>query len=271
MASFEKRLGKWRVHVYVQGERESRTFHTKAEAAQWALRREGELGGRITQGHTVADAFARYRDSVSPRKRGHRWEELRLNALSGSTLGALRIANLQPSDLAAWRDDRLKKVSGSTVAREMNLIRSVFKIARKEWHWLGDNPMQEVKRPDKPRARRRRITQDEIDRIRMALGYPTDSKPQTISQRVAMAFLLAIETGMRGRRDPFAGLAGDPSQGAVRPSGQDEELGRSRCPPDALRGAAAQTAADRRHACVRAGVRFSRCAVPQGAQGSADS
>lgn len=198
MASLDKRRGKWRARVYVDGVRSSGTFHTKAEAAAWALKREAELTHGTFPSRTVAAAFDKYAEEVSPTKRGARWEELRLKGLGRDPLlGGLRMSSLTTTHIAEWRDRRLKSVSGSTVSREMALLRSVFKIARMEWRWLGSNPMQDVGRPPKPRARRRRITQDEIARVRLALGYPEDAAPETLSQRVAMAFLLAIETGMR--------------------------------------------------------------------------
>lgn len=198
MASLDKRKGKWRARVYVDGQRSSATFYTKAEAAAWALRREAELTKGTFPSRTVAAAFQKYAEDVSPTKRGKRWEVLRLNRLGKDPdLGGLRMSTLNATHIAEWRDCRLKKVSGSTVSREMALLRSVFRIARMEWHWIGSDPMQDVKRPSKPRARRRRITQDEIDRIRLALGYPKDKAPQNLTQRVAMAFLFAIETGMR--------------------------------------------------------------------------
>src|SRR5438132_8226986 len=57
--------------------------------------------------------------------------------------------------------------------------------------------MQDVERPAKGRARERLPSQDEIDRICLALGYERGKVPANKSQRVAIAWLLAIETGMR--------------------------------------------------------------------------
>lgn len=99
-------------------------------------------------------------------------------------------------DIAAWRDARLLSVAPATVAREWNLLRSVFERARKEWGMIADNPMRDVERPKSPPARRRRVSQREIDGITMALGY-RGGEPRTVSDRVALAWLLAVETAMR--------------------------------------------------------------------------
>jgi integrase len=56
--------------------------------------------------------------------------------------------------------------------------------------------MADVGKPASPPARRRRISADEIDRIVMALGYG-GGPAETVSDRVALAFLFALETAMR--------------------------------------------------------------------------
>lgn len=56
MASIRPSASKWRVQVYVNGTRDSDTFETCKEAAQWALEREAELprseGFRSSMGAT---------------------------------------------------------------------------------------------------------------------------------------------------------------------------------------------------------------------------
>ncbi len=56
--------------------------------------------------------------------------------------------------------------------------------------------MYDLKRPKKPAHRDRRIYQPEIDALLIALNY-CETKPVTQQQRVAVAFLFAIETAMR--------------------------------------------------------------------------
>lgn len=196
MATFRKRGSRWRVELCRDGKRESATFATKAEAAGWAMQREAELGGERLPNKTVGDAFRRYATDVSPRKRGARWEMVRLAALCRDPLAAVLLPKLTPSHLAQWRDRRLCAVSGASVRREFNLIQSVLGIARKEWGWLRDDPARDVRRPQDKASRKRRITPDEVARVVMALGYAS-GKPSTVSHRVALAFLFALETAMR--------------------------------------------------------------------------
>jgi integrase len=198
MAYVRKRAGAWYAEVVRRGVRDSKTLPTKAAAQAWAKAREQEIltGAPTLSKGTFGAALDRYERDVSPTKRGHRWEALRLKAWQSLPIARIPLLELRPADVAKWRDDRLKVVSPSTVAREFNLIRSVLEIARREWGWVQVNVAKDVKRPPSPPPRNRRVSEDEAERLCMALGY-TGGTPETISQRIAVAFLFAIETGMR--------------------------------------------------------------------------
>ena len=196
MASIEKRGKRWRARLMVRGVRESDTFRTTQEAAAWALEREAELSGAKLPDKTLGDAFARYARDVSPGKRGGRWEVLRLDALALDAVARVRLPALAAPDLAAWRDRRLKTVAPSTVAREMNLVRSVLRLAWKEWGWLRENPLADVKAPRSPASRKRRVGQDEADRLLLACGVD-GLEADTAMQRTGLAFAFALETAMR--------------------------------------------------------------------------
>lgn len=196
MASFRKRGKVWRVELYRDGVRESATFPTKQEAAHWALQREAELTGTRLPDKTFGDALARYARDVAPGHKGARWELVRLRSLQAERIAKRPLAALAAPDFAEWRDARVKQVAPGTVAREMTLIRSVLRTAWKEWHWLRASPMADVKLPSSPASRKRRISQDEADRILLACGV-TDTEHGTAMQRTGLAFAFALETAMR--------------------------------------------------------------------------
>jgi integrase len=85
------------------------------------------------------------------------------------------------------------------VNRDLTLLAHVFGSAAREWKWIAKSPTAEVRRPADPPPRDRLYTQDEIDRLCAALGIDGEqAEPvQSISQRVGVAFLFAIETAMR--------------------------------------------------------------------------
>lgn len=178
------------------GVRESATFRTKQEAAAWALEREADLTGAKLPDKSLGDALARYRRDVTPSHKGHRWESLRLLAIEADPMARKPLARLAAADLSAWRDRRLGKVSPGSVAREMNIIRAVLRLAWREWGWLDRNPLEGVKPPRAPASRKRRISPDEAGRILLACGV-TDLEAATALNRVGLAFAFALETAMR--------------------------------------------------------------------------
>lgn len=204
MASILPHRDGYRVQVYVGGQRLSKVCATRREAAQWALEREAELAGRKLPDKTLRDALRRYASELDDERGGARWERIRLAAFERDPLALRRLAALGPDDFAAWRDARLRTqaqrrqttVAPATVAREMNLLRSVLETARKEWRWLRTNPMADVSWPKSPKGRARRITPEEEADLTAALGVAT-LRADTATQRVGLAFLLALETAMR--------------------------------------------------------------------------
>lgn len=205
MASYTKTANGWRAQVSVKGQRDSITRPTKAQAVAWAAERETTLRNQVETGviagKTLEDAVRRYELEVSKLKRGHRWEALRLAAMvevkiSGQRLGEVPLAELTSDLIGKWRDTRLLTVSGSTVSREMNLLSHVLSTARKEWKWINSSPTTDVRRPKEAAPRDRLVSEDEIKRLKLCLGFD-DEPVRTKNQAVAVAFLFAIETAMR--------------------------------------------------------------------------
>ncbi|UYB51214.1 site-specific integrase [Xanthomonas sp. AM6] len=197
MASIQKSGNKYRVQVYVDGVRDSATKKTRQEAAQWALEREAELRGTKLPDKTYSDAMQRYSDEVAPKRGGSHWELIRLKALKRDPIAARRIAALGPEDFSRWRDDRLTQVKPGTVAREMNLLRAVLEVARRDWRWIRENPMSDVRWPQTPKGRARRVSAEEVAALAAAFGVWDKLSAETATQRTGLAFLFALETAMR--------------------------------------------------------------------------
>ena len=191
-----KRVTSYRAEVYVNGVRRSASCGSKAEAVAWIQQAEAELSGdRLPEGN-VSAALRRYAREVSPAHKGERWELLRLAAIGRMRLASVRLPALRGADLADWREERLAVVSPATVLREMNLLHSVFESCRRDWGWLRDNPLAEVRRPMQPPSRKRRIPPEQVVTMCNQLGY-VSGVPANLSQRVAVAFLFALQTACR--------------------------------------------------------------------------
>lgn len=197
MASIQRNGARWRVQLYVHGIRDSASFATKQEAAQWALQREAELTGKKLPGHTLADAMRKYVREVAPAHKGSRWELIRLKALERHKIASRKLAGLTGADLSAWRDERLRTLKPASVARELTLLRSVLEACRRDWQWIRVNPLVDVRWPTSPPGRARRVPDAEVQAVSWAFGVWDDLISTTATNRVGLAFLFALETALR--------------------------------------------------------------------------
>jgi integrase len=205
MASITKQKTGWRVQISVKGVRDSAMFGTKAEAQAWSVEREAQMRRMVSTGINTEklcqDAFDRYVEEVSAQKPGEEWEKKRLAAIAGHEVNGIKIGKMKLSEITAdtigrWRDMRLKTVAGSTINRDLALLSHVFSTAMKEWRWIAESPTTNVRRPENPQSRDRRISQAELDQLCLVLGF--EGGPVTTkNQAVAVAMLFAIETAMR--------------------------------------------------------------------------
>lgn len=201
MATFEKRGDSWQARVCVKRHRESATFPDLGRARAWAAQVEGELRaqarGEIIE-RSVRQALERYAEKVSPTHRGERWERVRLAKLGRTVpFRNRKMAEVGKADVTAWRDSLLDSLATSSARREYGLLRAVFAVAESEWQWLRRSPFEGVKPPAEGRARSQRVSDAEIGIMCTALGYEAGTRPETASQFIACAMLLAVETAMR--------------------------------------------------------------------------
>lgn len=199
MAHFYKTAAGWRAQVARLGVRQSQTFATKAAAEAWARQVESDLLARkrgALPRYTVMQALEKYAEEVSPSKKGGAWEVKRLQAFMREPWAGKLLQDLKAPDLARWRDQRLLGITPGSVRRDLTVLRSVFKLAIREWQWIDSNPLDGLTIPAENKPRTRRITWQEVRRQCRALGYRT-GQAATKQQEVALAFLIALHTAMR--------------------------------------------------------------------------
>lgn len=200
MATFRKLpSGKWEAAVSVNGQRKSKSHETKAKARSWAAEIELTLGrgDGVAGAHTLGELFTEYAEKVAEKKKGARWEIIRLKRLQGYPFTRIKLTELRREDLEAWIDGRLADgVKSSSVNRELNLISHCLTQARR-WRWMAHKPMEDLQRPKNPPHRDRLIPQKEIELVLAAAAYSDELPVVTQRQKTAVAFLVAIETAMR--------------------------------------------------------------------------
>lgn len=189
----------WQVIVKRKGyANQSRTFNTRRDAERWARQVEVEVdrgvfvSRRESEETSLGESIERYRTEITPTKKGAKQEHYRLNVLAKSPLAKRSLASIRSSDIAAYRDLRLKAHSANTVRLELSALSSIFEAARLEWGMAAlHNPVRDIRKPRPgPPRERRFISSDEEKRLLEALGNYGNGWARPLVE-------LAIETAMR--------------------------------------------------------------------------
>jgi len=205
MATFRKRSGSWQALVKKKGFGQiARTFDTKGEAEAWAKVIESEmvrgvyLSQKESETTTLDEALDRYEREVSSGKKGHRREKTRITAWKKHLLAKRFLASIRGSDMASYRDERIKAgYSSNTIRLELAIISHLFEIARKEWGMEGLlNPVKSIRLPSPPSGRDRRLQPGELEKIL-----------ECLSEEMGQVVRFALETAMR--RGELAGMTWD--------------------------------------------------------------
>jgi integrase len=197
MASIKPYGNGYRAQIARRGVRDSQTFTSKAAAVAWAGAREAEIMAGVRNqvpNLTVLALLQRYKEKVSSKKKGRRWEEIRLDLIGRDRLAQVRLKLLDAPHVADWQERRLQVVTSGSVRRERNLLNNVFEIARKEWKWISKNPFEGVRRPKDGKPRNKVITDTEHDLL-----------CRNASDQLRRACIIAYETIMRAGE-----IAGNP-------------------------------------------------------------
>lgn len=200
MATIRKRGNRYQVEVRRGSYRRSRTFTKLTTARQWAQDIEDRIdAGRSDVRHTVSQAFRKYAEEVSPKKKGEKWEVVRLNNLiETASFAPMMIDMVTGAEIAAWRNQRLTEVEEPTsVRREMKLLQSVFKVAMREWCWIDSNPVTQVDKPKNKQPREQTISDEQFWKLAEVVGYQRGVAPQSRAQLTMAGLDLAIATAMR--------------------------------------------------------------------------
>lgn len=142
-ALLAKRIGEVRAKTYV---------NVKAAA------REAEA----ERGPTVAEFAKQFLDDYASQRRS-RYYEWTLPTILPHFEGRL-MRDIAPSDLDAFRKTRLTEVSPSTVRKQLTVLGTMFRMARR-WGVIPVNPAEDLEKPSEPPHRTRFLTPEEWDRL----------------------------------------------------------------------------------------------------------
>ncbi len=204
---------KCRVRIRIKGRpAESETFDRRADAKEWANKREYELKQEICMGlshaakKTIGMMIDRYMELELPKKRSNQDATKVALLWWRDQIGERTLAELTPSLLSECRDRLLNepytpckygpadwkgsKKGPATVVRYMTSMSHVLTIACNEWQWIAVNIMTKVKRPTLPRGRVRFLSDEERGRLLAACR-------QSHWEDLYTLVILALSTGAR--------------------------------------------------------------------------
>jgi len=194
MASITKRANGWQAQVRRSGFKTvSKRFEKKSEAILWARSIESKIDSNelsdisTARKTTLKEILDRYLTEISINKISYKSEKSRIKTLIASPISKRSLYDLKSSDVAFFRDSRLKTVSPTTVNKELNTLHLVIDTARRDWSISISNPVKLIKRPKNNRARDRRLEAGELEKI-ISL---------TESEILKSVVLFALETAMR--------------------------------------------------------------------------
>jgi integrase len=126
--------------------------------------------------------------------RGAAADTYRLRAIAKRPISKLSMTELTPTQLAAYRDKRLKVIAPNTMLRELSYFSCIINHARREWGLNIDNPVSMIKKPPMPDGRSRVLTEDEKSRI---IDVIQKAKPANTNIWLPAIIEFALATAMR--------------------------------------------------------------------------
>lgn len=178
----------------------SSTFDSYQEALRWGLQMEADLKRaqpekqRLLEVSTLKSAMLRYREVVTPTKKGHVSERSRIDLIIRyyPVLVNRNLEEIEGMHIADFRDALVGSgYAPATVKRYLEVIKAVFKTAKYEWGYrtLLD-PTEGLRMPSIQNARSRRLSPEEFQRL---LASCDEHRSYWLLPYV----ILAVETAMR--------------------------------------------------------------------------
>jgi hypothetical protein len=142
MATISRRRAKWLAQIRKSGHAPIyKTFNTEDEAVLWASEIEKNLEKSEAVNFTLADFILRFLQTTPPIR--NKTDVLKFTFKQ--PIAQKLICQISLQNLISYRKERLKTVGPSTVNREFNYLRNVYKAARIDWNLKIENPLEFVK------------------------------------------------------------------------------------------------------------------------------
>ena len=140
MATITKRKsGKWTAEVRTHKKYISKTFLKKANASNWAKEIEYQLDREQYEDFsesvriTLGELITRYRDEITPTKKGAKEEKYKLNFILRNKIVKCRVLSLKTKQILEFKNDIKETRAASTVNKYIHYIYTIWETARVQW------------------------------------------------------------------------------------------------------------------------------------------
>ena len=201
MATITKRKsGKWTAEVRTHKKYISKTFIKKSNASNWAKEIEYQLDREQYEDFsesvriTLGELITRYRDEITPTKKGAKEEKYKLNFILRNKIVKCRVLSLKAKQILEFKNDIKETRAASTVNKYIHYIYTIWETARVQWDIAlpSRNPVSLVKKE--------KVT-DKIDRILTSEEYQdllsacSKSNLAFLPEIVEFAYITAMRFG----------------------------------------------------------------------------
>ena len=178
----------------------SKTFLKKANASNWAKEIEYQLDREQYEDFsesvriTLGELITRYRDEITPTKKGAKEEKYKLNFILRNKIVKCRVLSLKTKQILEFKNDIKETRAASTVNKYIHYIYTIWETARVQWDIAlpSRNPVSLVKKE--------KVT-DKIDRILTSEEYQdllsacSKSNLAFLPEIVEFAYITAMRFG----------------------------------------------------------------------------
>ncbi len=201
MGSIRKRKnGKWRAEVRKQHRYISKIFESKGDASKWVRQTEIKIEKeqfedfRDSAHLTLAHLITRYRDEITPNKKGARSEIYKLNFLNRQPIARTKILRLSSRMIIEFKNELKRTRAPATVNKYIHYLHTIWETARLNWGILlpPNNPTALVKREKVMTKIDRILTDKEYQDL---LSACKESNFEQLSDIVEFAYLTAMRFG----------------------------------------------------------------------------
>jgi integrase len=193
--------GKWQVCIRIKNYPTiTKTFNEKSLASQYGRDIESKMDRCVFEDYTAAASttlgqiLTRYRDEITPKKKGYKEETPKINLLLRHRISSYNLMQLKSSHLYKLKEEMLQTKAPKTVNDYLQLISHTWKTAKKVWNMTlpQQNPVELVQLEKVNNKRDITLTLDEYKKL---LDAAENSKLNNLKDVIEFAYITGARFG----------------------------------------------------------------------------